>query len=1024
MLARLIDACLDNRWLVIVALLLATGFGVMQALRLPIDAFPDLTNNQVVVITECGPMSPTEVEQLVTYPIETALIGVPKTLQLRSVSKLGLSVVTLVLDDSVNNYFARQLVNERLREVRSRLPKNLEPVLGPVATAFGEIYQYTIESPTLTPTQKKTLQDWVLRPQLRTVPGINEVNSWGGLTRQITVEVDPAALERYGLDIRDVFTHVSESNANFGGGFIEHEAEQYNVLGLGRARSLDDIARVVLRERGGTPVLVRDVANVREDAVPRQGAILRNGEGETVCGMAIMLKGENSRNVIAGAKHRLATTRLPGGAHLVPFYDQSEVIEATIATVRRNLIEAGLLVSAVLLVFLGNWRAALVVAVVIPFSMLFGVIGMVSFGVSANLMSLGAVDFGMIVDGAVVMMENAIRHLGGHGVSRVAAIRAAAKEVARPIVFGVAIIIAVYLPIFFLEDLEGRMFRPMAVTVVSALAGSLLLALCVVPVLASLALRQVKHHDEGWFVRLQHFYERTLDAALAHPRLVLAGALIALAAAVGSLSVIGTEFMPRLDEGAIVIQTKKLPGINVEHSVEVSREVEKVVMSFPEVAGIVTKLGRPDVATESMGVYEADAYILLKPDHRWMSPDEKQAFIQRMDDRLQKIPGMEFNFTQPMAMRMDEVISGVKADVAVKIFGDDPQTLERLAERAQAALRKVPGVADLQMEVVSGVGELRVEPDRAALARYGLTINDLSDTVGAATAGLPASEFIEGQRRFPLVVRLPRSVRDDPALMRQLLLRAPGGERVRLEQVAQVRLARGPELVSRENGQRRIVVQSNVRGRDLGGFIEDAQRAVARDVKLPAGYWIDWGGQFENQQRAQRRLMILLPASIAIILVLLYATFRSLRQALLILCAVPFAMIGGIALLWIRGLNLNLSASVGFIALFGVAVLNGIVMVTMINQLREQGMGLTQAVHRGASLRLRPVLMTALVAALGFLPMTISTAPGAEMQRPLASVVVGGLLSATILTLYVVPILYPWFSARDSTRLSEPDPAR
>jgi len=1019
-LARLIDLCLDNRWIVLVTLVLAAAYGLLQAVRLPIDAFPDLTNNQVVVITECGPMSPTEVEQLVTYPIETALMGIPRTQQLRSVSKLGLSVITLVLDDAVDNYFARQLVNERLREVRGRLPDNLEPVLGPVATAFGEIYQYTIESATLTPMQKKTLQDWVLRPQLRTVPGVNEVNSWGGLTRQITVEVDPAALERYGLDIRGVYTHVAGSNANFGGGFIEHEAEQYNVLGLGRARSLDDLARVVLRQRGGTPVLLRDVAQVSEDAVPRQGAILRNGTEDTVCGMAIMLKGENSRQVIERVKERLGSVPLPGRARLLPFYDQSEVIEATIQTVRRNLLEAGALVTAVLLVFLGNWRAALIVAAVIPFSMLFGVMGMVTFGVSANLMSLGAVDFGMIVDGAVVMMENAIRHLSEPGVGRRAAIRAAAKEVARPIVFGVAIIISVYLPIFFLEDLEGRMFRPMAVTVVSALAGSLLLALCVVPVLASLALRAAAHHDEGWFVRVQRLYERTLDAALAHPRVVLTAAVGVLAAALGSLGFIGTEFMPRLDEGAIVIQTKKLPGINIQHSVEVSLEVEKVVMSFPEVAGIVTKLGRPDVATEAMGVYEADAYILLKPEHRWLAPQEKQRLIERMDERLSRIPGMEFNFTQPMAMRMDEVISGVKADVALKIFGEDATALERLAERAQAALRRIPGVADLQMEVVSGVGELRIEPDRAALARYGLTISDLSDTVGAATSGLAASEFIEGQRRFPLVVRLPRAIRDDPARMGALLLHAPGGERVRLEQVAQVRLARGPEMVSRENGQRRIVVQANVRGRDLGGFIEDAQRAIAREVKLPPGYWTAWGGQFENQQRATRRLMILLPASIGVILVLLYATFGSLRQAMLILFAVPFAMIGGIALLWLRGLNLNLSASIGFIALFGVAVLNGIVMVTMINQLRAQGWAVSQAIHRGATLRLRPVLMTALVAALGFLPMTISTAPGAEMQRPLATVVVGGLVSATLLTLYVLPILYPWFSPREVTSSSGP----
>ena len=966
-------------------------------------------------------MSPREVEQLVTFPIETAMMGIPKTIQLRSVSKLGLSLITLVLDDSVDLYFARQLVNERLREVRSRLPSGIEPVLGPVATAFGELYQFTIENPSLSLMDRKTLQDWVIRPQLRTVPGINEVNSWGGFSRQILIEADPDALQKYGLTLRDIFTRVEESNENFGGGFIDHQAEQYNVLGMGRPRNLVEIGQIVLREKGGVPVLVRDVAQVYDGAIPRQGAILRDGRGETVCGMAIMLKGENSRAVIARVKERLAGMKLPAGTRLTPFYDQSEVIETTIGTVRKNLLEAGLLVSAVLLLFLGNVRAALIVAALIPFAMICGFVGMAMFGVSANLMSLGALDFGMIVDGGVVMMENAIRRLSHDQGAPREVIRHAAKEVSRPIVFGVLIIIAVYLPILFLEDLEGRMFRPMAVAVCSALLGALLLSLTVVPVFASFVFKgRVAHAESRWFASVHRGYGRSLDWALHHAWLVGGVAVLLLAIALGSLAFIGTEFMPRLDEGAIVIQTKKLPGINVADSVEASREVEKIVLSFPEVQGIVTKLGRPDVATEAMGVYEADAYVILKPAQRWMSLEAKQTLIASMAQRLGQMPGMVFNFTQPMAMRMDEVISGVKAEVAVKIFGDDPVELDRLAGGVRDALNGVRGVADLQVEISSGVGELRIEPDRARLARFGLTIADIRDVVNAASGGRALSDYVEGQRRFPMAIRLPKQYRDDLNRLSGLIVRAPAGEQLRLGDLAALTLARGPEAVSRENGQRRMVVQCNVRGRDLGGFVLDARAAVQKKVVLPSGYWTEWGGQFENQERATRRLMILLPLSILLIVMLLYATFESWKQTLIIFLAVPFALIGGIAMLWLRGMNLNLSAGVGFIALFGVAVLNGIVLISMMNQLRREGADARRAALAGAQMRLRPVLMTALVAALGFLPMTLSTDPGAEVQRPLATVVVGGLLSSTLLTLYLLPIFYARTQGGRYTGQTEP----
>lgn len=1018
MLNKLISFSLDNRWTTISALALFLAGSGYIAYQIPIDAFPDLTNNQVVVITECPGLPPTEVEQLVTYPIESAVIGVPKTEVVRSISKLGLSVVTLVLDDSVPTYFARQLVNERLQEVRSRIPAGLEPSLGPVATAFGEIYQYTLEGEGQSLMDRKTTQDWQVRNLLRTIPGINEVNGWGGFSKQYTIEVEPTALQRYNLTLRDVFSRLEENNRNFGGGFIEHAEQQYTIRGMGRAQGIGDLESVVLSAHNGIPVRVRDVAKVGIGNVPRQGAVLRNGEGETVGGMAIMLKGENGLHVLDRLKQRIARMKLPDGVTIVPFYDQSIVINNTINTVARNLLEAGVLVMIVLVLFLGNLRAALIVAAVIPLSMMFGFVGMAAMGITANLMSLGAIDFGMVVDGAVVMMENSVRRLahGGtsHGVGKQSAkdiIRMAAQEVARPIVFAVAIIIAVYLPIMTLEGLEGRMFRPMAITVVSLLIGSLLLALTIVPLLATFALRgRVEEKEEGWFVRLRESYRRGLDRAFRLRPLILIAAVGAVVVAIGSLSWIGTEFMPRLDEGSLLITTRKSPGISATDSIKVSQALEKAVREFPEVRSVVTKLGRPDLATESMGVYEADMYIDLKPREEWTTATSREALVEKFSVRLEKIPGVSYNFTQPMAMRLDEVVSGIKADVAIKIFGEDTATLERLGEEARRLLAAIPGAADVQAEILSGVTELRIAPDRVALARYGLNVSDVQEMVEAGTGGQRVSEMVEGQKRFPIAVRLPEYYRTDLDAMGALILQAAGGERVRLNQVAALTVGPGPEIISRESGQRRIVVQANVRGRDLGSFVAAAQKSINENVKLPAGYEVDWGGQFENQERAMKRLIIVLPVSILVILGLLIATFGRVGQAFLILLNVPFALVGGIGALWLRGLNLNVSASIGFIALFGVAVLNGIVMVSYINRLREQGVGMHLAVLDGAALRLRPVLMTALVASLGFVPMAVSQATGAEVQRPLATVVIGGLVTSTLLTLYVLPLLYPWFT--------------
>jgi heavy metal efflux system protein len=1013
MLTRLIDQCLVHRWMVLAHLAGFVVIGLYIASHIAIDAFPDLTNNQVVVITECPGMPPTEVEQLVTFPLESSLMGMPRTEGIRSISKLGLSIVTLVFEDSVNPYFARQIVNERLTEARSRLPENVKPSLGPIATAFGEVYQYTLDGGNLSLMDRKTLHDWTMKYQLRTVPGINEVNTWGGLSKQYTIEVDPELLQRYDLSLRDVYERVRENNMNFGGGFIEHAGEQYTVLGLGRTQSGADVENVVLREHGGTPVLVKDVARVVEGSVPRQGATLRDGKGETVSGMAIMLKGENGRNVIERVKQRLAEVRLPAGVRIVPFYDQSEVINGSIRTVTRNLIEAGALVTVILLLFLADFRAAMVVVVIIPLSMIFGFVGMAMFGVTANLMSLGALDFGMIVDGAIVMVENSVRRLGLRKDPSVhEAVRKSAHEVARPIVFAVAIIIAVYLPVIFLEGLEGRMFRPMAITVCSALLGSLVLALFVVPVLATFSLRYGHGEKEGrWFHALRDRYTRSLELALRHKYVTVAFGVVPVAAALVSLAYIGTEFMPRLDEGSLLIETRKLPGISLTESIALSSQVEKAVLGFPEVRSVVTKMGRPDLATEAMGVYQADVYVLLKPMAEWTTAHDKEGLVSAMAERMERIPGVATNFTQPMAMRLDETISGIKADVAVKIFGDDPAVLTQLADKALRIVNTIPGAADTQAEVVTGVAELHVQVDRGALARYGLNVSDVRALLDSSTGGLQVSEMIEGQRRFPIAIRLPEKYREDMHALGNVNLQSADGGRVRLNQVAHISTVRGPEVVSRENGQRRIVVQANVRGRDLGSFVEEAQRKMER-LDLPPGYMVTWGGQFENQDRALKRLAIVLPASIIIILGLLYASFRSWRQAFLILLNVPFAFVGGIAVLWLRGMNLNLSACIGFIALFGVAVLNGIVMVSYINQLRDAEIPLHDAVVEGASLRLRPVLMTAAVASLGFVPMALSKAMGSEVQRPLASVVIGGLITSTLLTLYILPVLYPWFSKK------------
>lgn len=1017
MLNRIIDVTLAYRWLVLTGILVLLAGGGYALYTIPVEAFPDLTNNQVVVVTDAPSLPPSEVEQLVTYPIERSMLGLPNKEEVRSLSKLGLSMVTIVFDDSVPMYFARQLVSERLQQISSSLPEGVQPVLGLPSTAFGELYQYTLSGP-MSPMELKDLHEWVIKGQLRTIPGVSEINAWGGQTKQFQIVVDPLLLQQYGLTLHDVAARIEANNRNFGGGYIEHASEQYTFLGNGRATRVEDFGNIVLTARNGTPVLIRDVAEVRIGAAPPEGATLRNGE--TVSGMVIMLKGENGKRLIERVKERIASLRLPPGVKIIPFYDQSFVIDGTIHTVEKNLFEGFVLVTVVLLLFLGNLRAAVITASIIPFSMLISFLGMRLFGISANLMSLGAIDFGMIVDGAVVMMENSIHRLElGHGQeSPLHSIRRAAHEVVRPMTFAVVIIIAVYLPILFLQGMEGRMFRPMATTVCAALFGSLLLALTMIPMLASFAFHKgspaklARGGEQHWMERLNEAYGRTLAWLMHHRLLTVASAAFALIIALGSLFFIGTEFMPRLDEGSILVETRKLPGVSLTDSVEISKRIEQRLRAFPEIADVVIKIGRPDFATEAMGINEGDTYLLLKPTDTWKRFHNKADLITALDKELSQVPGIAYNFTQPMAMRIDETISGVKADLAIKVFGADFGTLDSLGQQVLRSVSAVRGAAEAQMEITSGVAQLSIEVDRAALARYGLNVTDIEEAVAASGSGHVVSEVIDGQKRYTVAVRVPDRYRSDPVAVRGILLRAPAGEEVALDQVANVQVTRGPEKIEREEGQRRIVVMSNVRGRDLGSFVAEVRSKLEREINLPPGYFIEYGGQFENQQRAMRRLLLIVPIVIGAIFILLYLTFNSLKQALLVVGNVPFAFIGGIAALWVRGMNLNLSASIGFIALFGVAMLNGVVLVSSINQLRSAGKPIGIAVSDGAKRRLRPVLMTACVASFGFVPMAVATSTGAEVQRPLASVVIGGLFSSTLLTVFLLPVLYRWIFDR------------
>ena len=1029
----LIALSLRHRTVVVAATLALAAAGVWAFRTLNTDAFPDLTPNQVIVMTTIPSLSPVEVEQQVTYPMETAMLGLPRTLGVRSISKVGLSVVTVTFEDDVDLYFARSQVQQRMLDAAMQLPAGAQPMLGPPATAMGEVFQYMVEPTTasrdsLTLIDLTNIQEYTIRPLLRTVPGVADVNAWGGLQQQFDVLADPNKLSGFGLTLTDLKSALTNNNSNFGAGYVEDRGERLTLRGLGRVSDTADIARVVVATRGTTPVYVRDVARVVVSAEPRYGAVTRDGRGEALSAVVLMLKGANGREVVDRVVRRLAEIEpiLPKGVRIRPFYNQGEVVTTTTHTVFRNLVEGALLVIAILFLFLRNIRASLLTASVIPLSLLVAFIAMKRFGVTANLMSLGALDFGLIVDASVVMVENFMRRIEGQdGPSSPATrdlLRDAAFEVGRPVVFGVAIIIAVYVPVFTLEGLEGRMFRPMAFTVCAAVLGSLLLALTYIPAASSFLLTASRTEsseavraqaEPKWFLAIRSRYSRSLAWAVAHRRLVVGTALALLAVALASIPFLGSEFMPKLDEGSMLIETRRAPSTSLPQGVSVSEEVELTLHKFPEVSSVVTNLGRPHEPTETMALYQADVYVGLKPKREWQARSLDQ-LIEKMDEALGQIPGLEYEFSAPMRMRLDEVVSGVKTDLGVKVFGDSLPMLQEKANEMERLVEKIPGAEDASIGISAGAMQLELDLDRPAIARFGLNVNDVREAVETGVGGMAATEVIDGRRHFPVVVRLDVPYRSTPEAIGQVLLRTPSGATVSLSQVANIRTVEGPEVVNHENGQRYVVVQSNVRGRDLGGFVGAVREELSNKVKLPPGYFLVYSGQFENQARAMKRLGIIVPLVLLLIASLLYVSFGNIRHALLVMLNVPFALVGGIAALWLRGLHLNLSASVGFIALFGVAVLNGVVLLTYINQLRERGNNLRDAVREGAEIRLRPVLMTALVASVGFIPMAISTSAGAEVQRPLATVVIGGLISATALTLLVLPTVYIWLEERFS----------
>ncbi len=1047
MLERILAFSIAQRWVVLAATLAVAAFGLYNYQQLPIDAVPDITNVQVQINTEAPGYSPLEAEQRITFPIETAMAGLPDLEETRSISRYGLSQVTVIFKDNTDIYFARQLVNERIQEARSNLPPGIIPSMGPIATGLGEIFLWTVEAneSARTPDGQpysgmdlRTIQDWIVRPQLRTVPGVADVNSIGGYTKQFHVTPEPEKLLAYGLTFRDVLAALADNNTNVGAGYIERRGEQYLVRVPGQVRDLADIERIVAGNHQGTPIYLKDLGAVLLGQELRTGAATKDGR-EIVIGTVFMLMGENSRVVSERVATKMAEINrtLPPGVFAKTVYTRSKLVDATIETVQHNLAIGALLVIVVLFLFLGNIRAAIITACVIPLSMLFAITGMVEYGVSGNLLSLGAIDFGIIVDGAVIIVENCVRRLAErqHDLGRVLTraerfevVFAASKEVRAATMFGELIIMIVYLPILTLTGIEGKMFYPMAFTVLAALLGALILSVTFVPAAVALFVTGRISEKENRLVRAAaRWYAPALRLALRH-RLATVAAAVALLALSGFMGTrLGSEFLPSLDEGDLLVHALRIPGTSLTTAVEMQHTLERKLKTYPEVDYVFSKIGTAEIATDPMPPSVADTYVMLKPPRDWPDPTRSKAsLVQQLERELLLIPGNNYEFIQPIQMRFNELIAGVRSDVAVKVFGDDMDTLAEVGADVERVLAGVPGAADVKVEQTTGLPVLTVRLDRPAMARLGLNVADVQEVVEVAVGGRTAGQVFDGDRRFDILVRLPERLRANLEALNRLpiplprtgrrgesdvvLAAAPSRSYVPLSSVAALEIAPGPNQVSRENGKRRVVVTANVRGRDIGSFVEEAQQRIQQNVQIPAGYWTAWGGQFEQLLSARARLQVVVPMALLLIFALLFATFGNLKDAALVFTGVPLALTGGILFLWMRDIPFSISAAVGFIALSGVAVLNGLVMITFINRLREDGASIDEAVFNGAIGRLRPVLMTALVASLGFLPMALATGTGAEVQRPLATVVVGGILSSTALTLLVLPVLYRLFA--------------
>ena len=1029
MLERIIDIALERRALVLLAAIALGGLGIYNFQYLPIDAVPDITNVQVQINTEAPGYSPLETESRITFPIETALAGLPRLDYTRSVSRYGLSQVTAVFEEGTDVYFARQLVNERLAQARGQLPAGVEPAPGPIATGLGEIFMYTVSSDDgfdHDPMKLREVQDWIIKPQLRQSPGVVEVNTVGGFTKQFLVAPVLQKLLAFGLSLDDLITALEANNANIGAGYIERSGSQYLVRSPGQASGVDDLAGIVVGLRSGVPIYVRDVATVSLGHELRNGAATQDGR-EVVLGTAFMLIGENSRTVAKTVEEKLISIQpsLPDGVIAESLYSRSYLVEQTIDTVRENLAAGALLVIVVLFAMLGNWRGALVTAAVIPLAMLMTITGMVESGVSGNLMSLGALDFGLIVDGAVIIVENCLRRLAiaqrecGDLLSfddRLRVTRSATREVLKPSVFGVAIILIVYLPILTLTGVEGKMFRPMAFTVSGALLAALLLSITFVPAAVAIFVSGRVQERDNWLMEKAHRgYEPLLKFAI-RARILVVGIAVLLLLGAGSLATkLGSEFLPTLDEGDIAMHALRIPGTSLSQALSMQSVLEARIKTFPEVRHVFSKIGTADIATDPVPPSVADTFIIMKPRGEWPNPRKPKAtLVAELESAVERIPGSKYEFTQPIQMRFNELIAGVRSEVAIKVYGDDLDTLVELGAQVETLLQETPGNADVQVEQITGLPMLTVTPNRAILARYGLNVTDVQRTLSTAIGGQTAGRIFEGDRRFDVVVRLHDDRRENIEEIRRLPVTLPDGSGLPLQEVADIRVVIAPNQISRENGKRRIVVTANVRGRDLGSFIAEVQSNLPREVEIPSGYWVEYGGTFEQLQSASERLAIVVPLTLLLIFGLLYGAFGTARDALLVFTGVPLALTGGVLSLWLRGLPFSISAAVGFIALSGVAVLNGVVMLSFIRDLRAKGKPLEEAIIEGGMVRLRPVLMTALVASLGFVPMAVNVGIGAEVQRPLATVVVGGILSSTLLTLVVLPALYRLAAARDA----------